>query len=66
MSTMEFSFSIGLHAPSWLILALVVPLVGMARAMVCDRRTLGKPGVKRLYTKQALDDKEQRTEQLMT
>jgi hypothetical protein len=48
---MEFSFSIGLHAPSWLILALMVPLVGMARAMVRDRRTFGKPHIKMLDTK---------------
>jgi hypothetical protein len=64
MSTMEFNFSIGLHAPPWLILALVVSLASTARAMVRDRRTFWKSHLGMPGTKRALDDEGRRAEQL--
>jgi hypothetical protein len=65
MSTMEFTFSIGLHAPSWLILAIAVPLIGIARKMIRDHRTFKKPAAIGRGTNRTQDDEGDWTKKLV-
>jgi hypothetical protein len=40
---MKFTLSLGFHAPTWLILALLTPFLGLVRAAVYSRRSSRRP-----------------------